>query len=306
MFAFLGHKWGEPEFGTPSGVITWNADLSGLTSSTGNVSDLEDSLEDAFQVWEGVAAVNFAQSVSNADVPIGSAALEQFAGLNESTLGLARTTELFDFSQPVTSAIYFDSTGRTWSPGPDNDPETDNFFAVALHEIGHIIGLDHVEDPNQIMNQKLFAEKLADGDIAGAQFLYGTDGTDIPLDLAGLEPENADDLAAFNDEEGGAQAEDDGGGGGAIAALLLGLAGLVAAVFSGGFGLGGGTALLAATRSNDDDEPRAGNDDGHHEHDELVIDGVAYHPVFLPGIPAEDFLQARPSDDDDGEELFLL
>ena len=46
--------------------------------------------------------------------------------------------------------------------------------SVALHELGHTIGLAHISDPNQIMNPTYTGKRtLGSGDIAGAQFLYG-------------------------------------------------------------------------------------------------------------------------------------
>ena len=49
------------------------------------------------------------------------------------------------------------------------------FVQTALHEIGHAVGLDHVNDPSQIMNPFVVdgVDQLADGDIAGLQYLYG-------------------------------------------------------------------------------------------------------------------------------------
>jgi hypothetical protein len=39
--------------------------------------------------------------------------------------------------------------------------------AVLLHEFGHVVGLDHVDDPTQVMNPEVVALELGSGDLAG-------------------------------------------------------------------------------------------------------------------------------------------
>ena len=57
-----------------------------------------------------------------------------------------------------------------------------DFRRVALHEFGHVLGLDHPDDHGQqvaaVMNSgDEFLDRLADDDIAGAQAIYGVDPT---------------------------------------------------------------------------------------------------------------------------------
>lgn len=80
------------------------------------------------------------------------------------------------------------SLGHAWGPGPDraglngdvhfdeDDDWTDEtrFLGVAIHELGHSLGLTHSKDPEAIMFPA-YAERaeLGQDDIRGAQFLYG-------------------------------------------------------------------------------------------------------------------------------------
>lgn len=44
--------------------------------------------------------------------------------------------------------------------------------AIALHEVGHLLGLDHVDDATHIMAPRVRARALSDADVATVQLLY--------------------------------------------------------------------------------------------------------------------------------------
>jgi hypothetical protein len=44
--------------------------------------------------------------------------------------------------------------------------------SIALHEIGHLLGLDHVDDPTHIMAPRVRARELSESDRATVRLLY--------------------------------------------------------------------------------------------------------------------------------------
>lgn len=296
MFELLNVKWGTPEFGTPSGTITWSSELGGdlpLSPST-DLADITNSLRSAFAAWEDVAAVDFQEVSTGGDVVVGTANLTPpvvaQAGpfpVNPSSLFTMETAEV-EFS-----------TNQVWSPfGGDGGI---NFYAVAAHEIGHVIGLQHPDpaDPSQIMNAEIAVSDLSDIDKAGAQFIYGTDGDDVPIDLG--DAGDPDVASAGGDSDGG------GGGGG----LILGLLALVAALFTGGGALVAMAAGRLASGSNSDEANEAdlqpdpedfSSEDlaaifgAHHDCFHTVgDDGMGYHGVTVAGLMPEVDFTAQPN-----------
>lgn len=242
MFRLLNVKWGEPTFGTPSGEISWSSELNGdLPLAPGfDLDDIEGALRSAFDAWESVAAVDFVEVTSGGAVTISNDALDAPIVGIAGPFPVAPTT-LFTMSSAEVIFSETLDTGLAWSPF--GGAGTIDFFAVALHEIGHVIGLDHPGDPNEIMNEIIRVDEFGTGDVQGAQFLYGTDGDDVPVEPG--TPVNADSLG-LNGDGGG-----DGGGGGG-GGLILGLLALIAAFFTGGVSLAVAAAQIA--RSTDDDE----------------------------------------------------
>jgi len=270
-YSLMDAKWGTPTMGQSSGQILWTSSLDSsldYNSSLYSAADFDTSLASAFQAWEDVASVDFeyTTNVAAADVVVGMGALPG------STVGRAAMTfsVLPGTDRIIDADITMDNL-ETWSP--DGEGGGTDFFAVAAHEIGHAIGLEHVNDPTELMNPVLSTDVLGDGDIAGAQALYGADPGDatVPND-----PSTAADPGGTTAAAAPVDAGDDGGSSGGLIALLLAA---LAALFTGlaGGGAGVGFAIAAAKKPEDDEfaEHGAGehaeiirHDDGHgHDHD---------------------------------------
>lgn len=231
MFELLNVKWGEPTLGTPSGTVTWSSELGGDLALNNGATDqsIDDTLNLALQAWEDVAAISFVEDNANPMITFEAAPIDiDFAGVAVFRPDLAGLNSLDSVEVIFNSQYLWSDNGGTGST---------DFFAVALHEIGHAIGLDHPDDPTQIMNAIIEADNLGDGDIRGAQLLYGTDGDDVAL-----EPEE------------GRDSDSGGGGGGGGVGLLVGLIALLASVFTGGGSLVAMAAgrITGATLEDDD------------------------------------------------------
>lgn len=244
-FRVFDAKWGNPTIGQSGGQVTWASNIdTGLQFNSGahTTADFDSALASAFQAWEDVASIDFVQTsnFANADITVtmgalggnvvGNALVSQFV--------LPGTDQIFDVD------ITLDST-EIWDPttGPDL-----NFYAVAAHEIGHAIGLRHVADTTELMNDFLAAEDLGDGDVAGAQFLYGRDPGDAPASTA---QGTVTGIGTTGSVGGG---DDGGSSGGGLIALLFGAVAALLGIFSGGSGAAVAMAAFANNKPEDDDD----------------------------------------------------
>lgn len=293
MYSLLDIKWGPSTYGTAGGTVTWSEDLEDLPRAEGMTNEhVENALRMAFQAWEGVAAIDFRQVDSGADITIGASSFSTTGVVTDDlVVGVASwDSSGFGLSQPSNVQIQFNSD-YSWSPFSVPGLDAVDFHAVALHEIGHVIGLGHVNDPSEIMNTYVAVETLGDGDKAGAQAIYGLDEGDEPVE--GEEQTSGPVL----------QGGEDGGGGGGIG-LLAGLLALVFGFLTGGVGMASVVAAgrVATTRDHDHDHDHHHDHDHDHHHDH---DG-GFHVLRLPQIPVEAFEHTRSLDEHEGEEIYLL
>ncbi len=189
-FVTTGFKWDSTTAGQGA-ALTWGyaqegsaCRISGDGCGGGTVSDIsanilpggasviDQQVRGTFDAWSDVADLSFTFTTdTDADILIGAHAID--GGSN--TLAHAFTSFSVNDSglnQARTSDIHLDS-GDTF--GVDANTRGGFFFNTLAHEIGHVLGLDHVSDTGSLMNaiiQRTFVGPQAD-DIAGVQSLYG-------------------------------------------------------------------------------------------------------------------------------------
>ncbi|SFR97202.1 matrixin family metalloprotease [Yoonia litorea] len=202
-------KWGRDVLGTGSGEITWSLSLAGLQMSGYAESLFVAAAEAAFAAWASVANLTFTYVEGDADIDVVTAREtdEGLSILAGETVGVAYYSfqngeRAGDGIAEITEAEIYMDLAPAWSP--NGEEGILSYFGVLLHEIGHTLGLAHVNDRDQIMNTPISTNALGDGDIAGIRALYGfreigTGGNDI-LTLA-LQGAGNDFLALGGDDQ---------------------------------------------------------------------------------------------------------
>lgn len=183
-FALTDFKWGSSLLGTVGGKVTWSfatANYAGGYQYDAQISDVayQADIRRAFDTWEKVAGIDFVESADSSFIGI-RLGWDAIDGANR-VVGEARYQGVSDVNfnagaprYSITSAeIRFDTAER-WSTGTSTPFNSVSFFSVALHEIGHAIGLDHSTDLATVMyplNQN--QQVLGAGDILGITTIYG-------------------------------------------------------------------------------------------------------------------------------------
>ncbi|MFG2095483.1 M10 family metallopeptidase domain-containing protein [Streptomyces sp. NPDC048612] len=164
-FAAEANKW-------PTSRLTWKLDhYSSRSDLRGKRAEVENALAKAMNTWAKASKLRFTKTTgSKANIKIGfhtgdhgdNAAFDGKGGV------LAHAYE------PQWGMLHFDDQ-EPWSTTAQSG-RTD-LSSVALHELGHILGLDHSADRKSIMYPYYTGGKtLGQEDIQRIQALYGAPG----------------------------------------------------------------------------------------------------------------------------------
>ncbi|AWN43679.1 matrixin family metalloprotease [Methylobacterium durans] len=165
-YVLEGPRWGAGARGTSGGTVTWALDAA-LPAAFAS------AVQSAFAAWASVANISFQQvsSTASASIDLTQGVLD---GLGN-TLGYA--SYAFSGQRMTSATVTFDSAeGWHVAGGRVVSNQGTDFYLVALHEIGHALGLDHYNGKPEVMNSIISPSitGLMAGDIAGIQALYGS------------------------------------------------------------------------------------------------------------------------------------
>lgn len=160
------------------------SDLFASLADTASPSVWQREILRAFQTWAQAANVDFAV-VPDAGLPLGVDGRSQrdprfgdiriaAQPMSPETLSVSAPAE-FAASGTLGGDILLNSAAAIGI----GDPQAD-LYSILLHEIGHVLGLPHAEDPDSVMyaHAGQLRQRLSDADIAAAQLLYGVRAAD--------------------------------------------------------------------------------------------------------------------------------
>lgn len=141
-------------------------------------------IKESFDRWEGVSALKFKEVQSNESSDLSIAfhqgshgdgnPFDNGGGPDGNTLAHAFFPP--PAGGPWTGSLHFDEF-ELWKDQPGGAGI--RLYNVSLHEIGHLLGLDHSQDQNAIMYAYYGEDRndLREDDIAGIRSLYGSSQT---------------------------------------------------------------------------------------------------------------------------------
>jgi hypothetical protein len=142
-------------------LAIWVQDASAVDDWT---DEYVNAVRDAVNGWDALALpVRFAFATDSADADVHITFIDQF---DEAISG--RTKWERDDSWWITDADIVLAVHHRSGPALD----VDAMRALALHEMGHLLGLDHTEDATSIMAPRVRVRSLSPADEATVRLLY--------------------------------------------------------------------------------------------------------------------------------------
>ncbi len=181
-YAFEGPTWASSVITFSFATVTYNQDLATPFSDPITVGSPEYNLvEQALTIWHQVSGLTFVL-VPDSTNPAAAADI-RFGYASFSTTGGGEIGETDYSYDPTTDHFLTDTLVRLEDPAfdplsggatPTYAGTATTFEQVALHEIGHALGLAHSTDPNAVMYPVASPTNptLDASDIAGIQALY--------------------------------------------------------------------------------------------------------------------------------------
>lgn len=174
------------------GYISFQVKLGTATTYTDG-TNATTSLQAAMATWNGVlGAVQFVSTASSDTTSSSTNSINEIifsstvegAAYGANVLAVTLSSTYPSVHERVESDILF-NTAYTWDSYRGARKTNPDIRRVGLHELGHVLGLDHPDDFGQsvtaTMNSRISdLDTLAADDIAGVQSLYGLPGNTSP------------------------------------------------------------------------------------------------------------------------------
>jgi len=155
----------------------------GASLSTGTAAQnaWKSALLRAFSAWSSQANINFVTSNDNGAAFGSNAQLSGDSQMGDIRIGgIKLTNNVLAVSMPYDPAAAGSNSGDIiLNTNLNLNDSQDELFRVALHEIGHSLGLDNSSNPDSVMTRTLSSRlSLSALDIASIQSLYGVRSAD--------------------------------------------------------------------------------------------------------------------------------